>query len=85
VVVFELACRVENNIGSLGSGLPTSVVLEGESSLAVVTIGAPKVADGVLGEAQFGRDLGQALAIEMAVDDVDASLDRNGARHGRAS
>ena len=85
VVVFELARRVEDRLRGAGGGLSTGVVSKGEPLLAVVAEGAPEGADGVLRESQFGGDLRQRLAVEMAADDVHARLDRKGTRHGRTS
>jgi hypothetical protein len=85
VVVLELASRGEDGLGGGGGRSPTSVVSDGQPVLAAVAEGAPEGADGVIGESQFGGDLGQVLAVEMAADDVLASLHGCGARHGRIS
>lgn len=81
VVVLELARRVEERLRGAGGGLSTGVVLKGQPRLAVVAEGAPEGADSVMGELQFGGDLRQRLAVEMAADDVHACLIRQGTGH----
>jgi len=85
VVVLELARHVEDGLRGAGGGSPTGVIAQGQPLLAIVAVGAPEGADGVIGESQFGGDLRQGLAVEMAADDVQADLRREGTRHGRIS
>ena len=85
VVMLELTCRVEKMIISFFSGFPARMVLKSQSLFGVVPVGAPKVTNGVVRKAEFGGNLRQALAVEMTADDVQASLDRKSARHGKTS
>ena len=85
VIMFQLTCRVANRIICLFSGFTTHMVLKSKSLFAAITIVAPKVTNGVVRKAEFGGNLRQALAAEMTADDVQASLDRKSARHGKTS
>jgi hypothetical protein len=85
MVAFELAGRVEDDLGSAGGGSPTGVVSGGQPLIAAVAKATPGGADGVIGQSQFGGDLGQGLAIEMAPDDVQSGIHGEGAGHERPS
>jgi hypothetical protein len=48
---------------------------------AAVTEGAPEVTHGIEGPAEFGSDLGEGLATEVAFNDVEPRSGRYGAGH----
>jgi hypothetical protein len=85
VVVLEPASRVADLDGRSGGRSPTVVVSGDQCLLAAVAVGTPEGTGGVVGESQFEGDLRQGLAVEMAVNDLQSGLQREGTGHGRIS
>jgi hypothetical protein len=85
VVALEPAGRVADLRGRGGGRSPAAAVSDGQGPLAAVAVGAPEGPDGVVGEPQFEGDLGQRLAVEVALNDLEPGLQGEGTGHDRIS
>jgi hypothetical protein len=85
MVALEAAGGLKDRFGGCRRGLSAGPVSDRQAVLALIAISTPDGADGVVGEAQFGGDLSQVLAIKMTSDDVMTCFSSDGTRHGMDS
>jgi hypothetical protein len=78
----EPASKPADGFGIGRRGASTCVVADSQAVGLLIAKGSPEIADRVIRELQFGSDLGQSLAAIAALDDVEACVWWQGARHG---
>jgi hypothetical protein len=70
VLPLEPAGAAEDGVGVGRRGRAAGVIADDQAIGPAVAKGAPEVADGIEGDSEFGGDLGQGLAAEMALDNI---------------
>lgn len=85
VLSLELTGPTQDVAAVPRRGTATGLIADGQAIVPLVAEGAPQVADGGQGEEEIGRDLKQGVACQVTVDDLVASGERDGARHGGSS
>jgi hypothetical protein len=81
---LEPAGAAGDGVGVGGRGRAAGVIADDQAIGPAIAEGAPEAADGIEGDGEFGGDLGQGLAAEMALDDVLPRGGGDGARHDEA-